>query len=107
MSSLTNKYSNWQTYGFFGLFLANAIWTFYALVVLKALPGQIDVVDYFYDVVPILGIHVTIPLVVSFLISFKMYRNNMLSKPSYAVLLLSGFLVSLVFVISDYFLLGK
>ncbi|MCH9659107.1 hypothetical protein K0U27_10570 [archaeon] len=107
MSSLTNKYSNWQIYGFFGLFLANVVWAFYALVVLKALPGQSDVVNYFYDVIPILGIHVTIPLVVSFLISFKMYRNQMLSKSNFAVLLLSGFLVSFIFVMSDYFLLGK
>ena len=107
MSSLTMKYSNWQVYGFFGLFLANAIWTFYALVVLKVLPGQSDVVDYLYDVIPILSIHVTIPLVVSLLISFKMYHNKMLSKPSYAVLLLSGFLVSFILVMSDYFLLGK
>ena len=107
MSSLTNKYSNWQIYGFFGLFLANVVWTFYALFVLKELPGQSDVVDYFYDVVLIFGIHVTIPLVISLLISFKMYRSKMLNKSSYTVLLLSGFLVSFILVMSDYFLLGK
>jgi len=106
MSSLANKYSNWKIYGFFGLFLANVVWTFYALVALKAIPNQNDVIDYFYDVIPILGIHVTIPLVVSLLISFKMYRNNMLIKSNYIVLLLSGFLVSFVLVMSDYFLLG-
>jgi len=107
MNSLANKYSNWQIYGFFGLFLANVVWTFYALVVLKAMPNQSDIVDYFYDVIPILGIHVTIPLVVSFLISYKMYHNKMLNKSNYTVLLLSGFLISFIFVISDYFLLGK
>ena len=106
MNSLANKYSNWHIYGFFGLFLANAIWTFYVLVVLKAMPNQNDIVDY-YDVIPILGIHVTIPLVTSFLISYKMYRNKMLNKSNYTVLLLSGFLISFIFVISDYFLLGK
>ena len=74
---------------------------------LNALPGQSDVVDYFYDVIPILGIHVTIPLVVSFLISYKMCRSKMLNKSNYAVLLLSGFLVSFILVMSDYILLGK
>ena len=38
MSSLTNKYSNWQIYGFFGLFLTNAIWTYYAIAFVKIIP---------------------------------------------------------------------
>jgi len=103
MISLAEKYPNRQVYGFFGLFLANTIWTFYALVVLKAIPYQSDIGHYFSDVMPILGIHVTIPLIISFLISYRMYRRKMINKSNYSFLLLGGFLASFIFVISDYF----
>ena len=107
MSSLANKYSDWQIYGFFGLFLANTIWIHYASFLVKSVVGTNDVVSSLQEMAPFLVIYVGIPLGISFLISFKMYNNGMLSKPIYAVLLLSGFLVSLIFVVSDYLFLGK
>jgi len=105
MSSLTNKYSNWQIYGFFGLFLTNAIWTYYAIFFVKIIPHEKDVIGYLYDMTPAFAVYVGIPLVVSFLISYRMYKHKMLSKLNYFILLLTGFLVSLIFWISDYFLL--
>lgn len=103
MSSLVNKYSNWQIYGFFGLFLINTVWTFYALIFVKIIPYEKDIFGYLYDITPIFGVYVGIPFVVSFLISYRMYTHKMLSKSNYLILLLVGFLVSLIFVVFDYF----
>ncbi len=105
MTSIVEKYSNLRIYGFFGLFLTNAIWTFYAIAFLKVIPNQRDIFDYLYNLTPTFGIYVGIPLVASFLISYRMYKHKMLSKSNYFILLLIGFLVSLIFWVSDYFLL--
>lgn len=104
MNSLTSKYSNWQIYGFFGLFLTNTIWTFYALTFVKITLYEKNVIGYLYDMMTTFGIYVGIPLVISFLISYRMYKHKMLNKSNYFVLLFFGFLVSLIFVASAYFL---
>jgi len=105
MSSITEKYSNLRIYGFFGLFLTNAIWTYYAIAFVKIIPHEKDVIGYLYDMMTAFGVFVGIPLVVSFLISYRMYKHKMLSRSNYFILLLIGFLVSLIFWVSDYFLL--
>jgi len=105
MKSITEKHSNLQIYGFFGLFLTNAIWTFYAITFVKIIPHEKDVIGYLYNMMPAFVIYVGIPLVVSFLILYRMYKHKMLSKSNYFILLLIGFLVSLTFWVSDYFFL--
>ena len=100
MTYLKNKYSNSQIYGFFGLFLTNAIWTYYALTFVRVIPFERDVIDYLYVMMPMLGIFVGIPLTVSFLISHRMHKHKMLNQRKQIVLLLVGFMVSFVFVIS-------
>jgi len=105
MNSITEKYSNLQIYGFFGLFLTNAIWTYYAIAFVKIIPHEKDVIGYLYDMVFAFGIYVGIPLAISFLISYRMHKHQMLSKSNYLILLLAGFLVSLIFVIFDYVVL--
>lgn len=105
MTYLKNKYSNSQIYGFFGLFLTNAILTYYAIAFVKIIPHEKDVLSYLYDMIPMFGVYVGIPLVVSFLISYRLYKHKMLSRSNYFILLLIGFLVSLIFWVSDYFLL--
>ena len=105
MKTITEKHSNLQIYGFFGLFLTNAIWTFYAIAFVKIIPYEKDVLGYLYDMMPAFGIYVGIPLVVSFLISYRLYKHKMLSRSNYFILLLIGFLVSLIFWVSDYFIL--
>ncbi|MCV0391962.1 MAG: hypothetical protein K5790_01565 [Nitrosopumilus sp.] len=95
MNSLATKYSNWQIYGFFSLFISNSIWTYYALVIVKATPFQNNIVDYLYETLPFLGIYVGIPLLVSFLIGYRMYKKTMLTKKDYSVLMIMGFVVSL------------
>lgn len=104
MSSLANKYSNWQIYGFLGLFLTNTIWTFYVLFLAKMIPFEKDVVGYLREMVQIFEIHIGIPLVVSFLIAYRMYGHKMMNNSNYFTLLLFGFSVSLIFVVFDHFL---
>lgn len=104
MSSITEKYSNLQIYGLFGLFLTNAIWTYYAIAFVKIIPYEKDVIGYLYAMMTAFGVFVGIPLVVSFLISYRLYKHKMLSRSNYFILLLIGFLVSLIFWVSEYFL---
>jgi len=103
MSSLANKYSNWQIYGFFGLFLTNTIWTFYALTFVKVIPYEKNVIGYLYDMMSTFGVYVGIPIVVSFLILYKMNKQQMINKSNYFSLLLVGFKVSIIFVMGNYF----
>ena len=105
MNSITEKYSNSQIYGFFGLLLTNTIWTYYAIIFVKIIPYEKDVIGYLYDMMAAFGVFVGIPLVVSFLISYRMYKHKMLSRSNYLLLLLIGFSVSLIFWVSEYFLL--
>ena len=104
MTSIAEKYSNLEIYGFFGLFLTNAIWTYYAIPFVKVIPYEKDVLGYLYGMMTAFGIFVGIPLVVSFLISYRLYKHKMLSRSNYFILLLIGFLVSLIFWVSNYFL---
>ena len=103
MSSLLDKYSNWQIYGFFGLFLNHSIWTYYLLTYVMGIPFQKDPISYMEDILPTLGIYVVIPFAVSLGIWYRMYKHQMLKKSNYFVLLLAGFCVSLVSVVIMYF----
>lgn len=105
MSSLTSKYSNWQIYGFFGLFLTSSIWTYYALIFVKIIPYEKDVIDYLYDIIPSFGVYVGIPLIVSLLILHRMNTRKMVTKSNYYYLLLAGFTISAIVVAADYFIL--
>lgn len=101
MNSLETKYSNWQIYGFFSLLLSNSIWTYYTLVIVKAIPYQSNIIGYFYEVMTILGIHIGIPLLVSFLIGHRMYKKTMLTKKIYSILMIAGFSISLTVVVTE------
>ena len=97
MSSLVNRYSSWQIYGFFGLFLANAIWIHYASFLVKTIIDTNDVVSSMQEMTPFLVIYVGIPLGVSFLIAYVMHRRNMLDRQNHMFLLLSGLVTNVIF----------
>ena len=97
MNSLVTKYSNWQIYGFFGLFLATAIWIHYASFLVQTIVDTNDVVSSILEMVPFLILYVGIPLGVSFLIAYVMRRHNMLDRQNLLFLLMSGLMTNMIF----------
>lgn len=105
MSSLTSKYSNWQIYGFVGLFLTSAVWAYWGLFVIKIIYYSNDIISDLDQILPMLGIYVGIPLFVSLIILHRMKTRKMITNSNYYWILLAGFTVSAIVVAADYFIL--
>jgi hypothetical protein len=105
MSSLANRYSNLQIFGFFSLFLTSSIWTYWGIWILKIIFYSNDAVYDLYNIFPMLGIYVGIPLFASLIILHRMKTRKMVTNSNYYWILLAGFTLSSIIVAADYFIL--
>lgn len=99
---MKTRFSNSQIYGFFGLFLVNCIWTWYALMFGRMILRNELTFEFLKEMMPYFGIFVGIPLSISFLISYRMYTHKILSRFNYFLILWAGFFISFMFVITKF-----
>lgn len=89
----------WRVIGYFGIFVTSLGWTYYATSAGVSISRGTNM---FESNAPLVLVYLVIHIVGSFLISFRMKKRKMLTKSQYVMLLLSGAVITLLYMVWYY-----